>query len=279
MVIYLISCPGKFFEDIDDNGNPIIHKCESKEFHECQINPSENSTELTGSSVFISTIHKQKQDLIEKLIGPNEGHIYIPVTKRKQESILKDSLCNPSKKRQKHEREESIEKRKNNKMSYRPSDTQFSLKRFANHREQKNSNNDRNTVKKDEQKVGPSHSRLTSDDAAKIEEKLENSKRKLHQGYQAHERAIVVKIWIAILKFQRLEAKAVDSQLKPWSTQDPAKVPEIHSHVVLQLQHWDLLHHEGFATAIVVDLPLQRWRFLHPKGLSTAIVVDLQLQL
>ncbi|KAL2320628.1 hypothetical protein Fmac_029597 [Flemingia macrophylla] len=74
-------------------------------------------------------------------------------------------------------------------MSNRPSDTQFSLQRFANYRQQRISNNDPNAVKNEERTVGPNHSQGTSHAAAKIEEeKLETSKIKLHQLYQAHER-------------------------------------------------------------------------------------------
>lgn len=110
------------------------------------------------------TIRKQKQFPINRLISPknhttphkkNEGHRY-PSSIREEtkvELLLKQDLQPPTKKLQNH-----VRGWKCNKMSYnRPSDTQFSLQRFAKQRQQTECNNDRK-IKKDENKF---HQRST----------------------------------------------------------------------------------------------------------------------
>ncbi|KAG4396171.1 hypothetical protein GLYMA_19G127875v4 [Glycine max] len=195
-----------FFEDIDDDGNPIIHNHGGQKFDESQINPTREDNEELASAASITAIKRQKQILINRVvISPknhttphkkneiNEGHGYPSIKETKVELLLKQDLQPPTKKLQNH-----VRGWKCNKMSYnRPSDTQFSLQRFAKQRQQTECNNDRK-IKKDENKfhqrstVGRPrlHSRGTSNDAAKKEKKHETLKRKVHEGYQAHERGL-----------------------------------------------------------------------------------------
>ncbi|KAK7336428.1 hypothetical protein VNO77_16969 [Canavalia gladiata] len=154
----------RYFEDIDDDGNPIIHS------HEKQINPSteynkEMKLQLSGEeSDFISTIQKEKQELIEKLISQKNyapshknwkiemtcaGQRYPPITQNKRKLELQygeDSESTPIKKRKKNASTESSVKW-NNRRYCRPSDTECSLQRFRKHKKQIEAENERKTSK------------------------------------------------------------------------------------------------------------------------------------
>ncbi|KAH1194543.1 putative mediator of RNA polymerase II transcription subunit 26b [Glycine max] len=193
-------------ENADLSSDPIIHNHGGQKFDESQINPTREDNEELASAASITAIKRQKQILINRVvISPknhttphkkneiNEGHGYPSIKETKVELLLKQDLQPPTKKLQNH-----VRGWKCNKMSYnRPSDTQFSLQRFAKQRQQTECNNDRK-IKKDENKfhqrstVGRPrlHSRGTSNDAAKKEKKHETLKRKVHEGYQAHERGL-----------------------------------------------------------------------------------------
>ncbi|KAL9331454.1 hypothetical protein ACSQ67_001064 [Phaseolus vulgaris] len=187
------------FEDIDDNGNSINHHHQSKEFDETQINPStENNTEHTGAS--LTSIQKQKLKLINMLTCPElhtTPHKKLAIINGSQidSPIIQYSQPAPSTKGQKY-----VRKQKWKSYHSRPSDTQFSLQRFAaeQRKHTHSNNNNREVVKKDENEVhhqrsnvAPTlHSQGTSDAAEKMAEKLETSKKKLQEGYRAHQRGL-----------------------------------------------------------------------------------------
>ncbi|XP_027351108.1 probable mediator of RNA polymerase II transcription subunit 26b [Abrus precatorius] len=167
---------------------------------------------LSGEDASIKTIQKQKQELIDKLISPKnntpshknfeieviyEAQTYPPITENKRKLELQlgdDSKTIPTNKRQKRAWKKSSEKC-NNQMKYTSSDTECSLQRFRKQKEQTDAENDqKSTMKKDKDKVhqrsnAAPHSRWSSNYVAIMDEKLETSKIKLQQGYQAHERA------------------------------------------------------------------------------------------
>lgn len=118
--------------------DPIIHNHGGQKFDESQINPTREDNEELASAASITAIKRQKQILINRVvISPknhttphkkneiNEGHGYPSIKETKVELLLKQYSQHPTRKRQNHVRRER--KCNNN----RPSDTQFSLQRFA----------------------------------------------------------------------------------------------------------------------------------------------------
>ncbi|XP_019457638.1 PREDICTED: probable mediator of RNA polymerase II transcription subunit 26b [Lupinus angustifolius] len=175
-----------FFDELDDDGNPIISN-KIKTVHKNKINQiTENTREIrllntSEGSALIGTarLHKEKEELMDNLKKPK---ISRPSQGISEAEMKHEYGRNPSTKtKRKHE--------------IQPLNTKHSLSQcYGKQKVEVDVNNERRIqMKKDKvnqrSNSGSTQSRGSSSDAAIMEEKLENSKRKLHQGYLQHEKA------------------------------------------------------------------------------------------
>ncbi|CAL0322915.1 unnamed protein product [Lupinus luteus] len=171
-----------FFDELDDDGNPIISN-KIKKVHKNKINqPTENKREIQllntseGSALTGTTrVHKEKQELM--------GNLKSPKISRPSQGISEAEM--------KHEYGRNPSTKTKRKHEIQP----YSLSQCnGKQKVEVDVNNERRTqMNKDKvnqrSNSGSTQSRGSSSDAAIMEEKLENSKRKLHQGYLQHEKA------------------------------------------------------------------------------------------